>query len=88
MQRLNERLSEGDRERKDLEVRLETAVNELTTTVQLSELALAGRATVVEEDRVKEEKQRAEDEARRMHQLVGYVFCWWLGVGCVWQAVC
>lgn len=70
VERLAKRLGEGDGERRDLEVRLESAANELATTVQLSELALAARVSAAEDARVKEEARRAAQEAQRMEKLV------------------
>lgn len=69
VERLSQRLGDGDRERKELQVRLESATQELATTVQLSELALAAR-DAGEEGRTEEEARRAAAEAQRVQELV------------------
>ena len=69
--RLTQRLGVGDGERKDLELRLESAAQELATTVQLSELALAARVSAAEDERLEKERRLVAEKARLAEQLVG-----------------
>lgn len=71
VERLTQRLSDGDNDRKQLELKLESTAHELATTVQLSELALAAKSAAGEEERQEEETRRATEEAQRAEELVG-----------------
>lgn len=71
--RLTQRLGEEDGERKDLELRLESAAQELATTVQLSELALAARVSAAEGERLEKEQKLIAEKARLAEELVGCV---------------
>lgn len=74
---LTQRLDEGDGERKDLELRLESAGQELATTVQLSELALAARVSAAEDERLEKERKLVAEKTRLAEELVGrVVICW------------
>lgn len=71
VKRLTQRLSDGDNERKELDLKLESTAHELATTVQLSELALAAKSAAGEAERQEEETRRATEEALRVEELVG-----------------
>lgn len=77
---LTQRLDEGDGERKDLELRLESAAQELATTVQLSELALAARVSAAEDERLEKERKLVAEKTRLAEELVGRV------VNCVFNS--
>lgn len=69
--RLTQRLGDGDNERKELELKLESTAHELATTVQLSELALAAKSAAGEEERREQETRRTAEEAQRAEEMVG-----------------
>lgn len=68
---LTETLNQGQEEREELKLRLESAANELAINVELSEQAIAASVTAGEQELRDAEKKRAAEEARRMEELVG-----------------
>lgn len=70
---LTRRMNDGDGERKDLELRLNSAAQELATTVQLSELALAARVSAAEDERQEKERRLEAEKTRLAEELVGRV---------------
>lgn len=71
MKRLTQTLDQGQGERKELKLRLETAANELAINVELSEQAIAASVTAGEQELREAEARRAAAEERRMEELVG-----------------
>ena len=71
VERLAQRLSDGEKERLEMMVRLESAAQELATTVQLSELALAVKGDAGENRRSEDDNRRNIAEAQqRVEELV------------------
>lgn len=68
---LTQRIGDGDGERKDLELRLKSAAQELATTVQLSELALAARVSDAGDERLEKERRLEAEKTRLAEELVG-----------------
>lgn len=68
--RLTRRLSEVGKEHNDTKARLESTQQELTTTVQLSELALAAKSCTGEGRRSEDENRRIAAAQQRMEELV------------------
>lgn len=70
VERLSRRLSEVGKEHNDTKARLESTQQELTTTVQLSELALAAKGCTGEGGRSEDENRRIAAAQQRMEELV------------------
>lgn len=71
VERLTRRLSEVNKEHNDTKARLESTQQELATTVQLSELALAAKGCTGEGGRSEDENRRIATEAQqRTEELV------------------
>ncbi|CAN0031922.1 unnamed protein product, partial [Ectocarpus sp. 13 AM-2016] len=69
VERLAGMLERGQGEREELQLRLETAANELAINVELSEQAIAASVTAGEQDVREAEARRAAEEKRRMQEL-------------------
>ncbi|CAM9394672.1 unnamed protein product [Ectocarpus sp. 12 AP-2014] len=69
VERLAGMLERGQEEREELQLRLETAANELAINVELSEQAIAASVTAGEQEVREAEARRAAEEKRRMQEL-------------------
>ncbi|CAM9254608.1 unnamed protein product [Pylaiella littoralis] len=69
VKRLTETLNQGQEEREELKLRLESAANELAINVELSEQAIAASVTAGEQELRDAERKRAAEEKRRMGEL-------------------